>query len=441
MTSVIVKYIYGIFQVIGYVLVCYFFMSVFLNKKKDEGIKKVLILLLNACMQYIIDICFANNILLKIILVALITIILSQLLFSATLKNIFIFEFIFQALSMLSDFVVFVGVRSAIPAISDEMMIESTISSLLGILSLLFIFVVTLLLRRKHAITDEKELSEIEWLRFMLFPLFTLIIILALILNFDTVHGQSQGVVFVGIATGLLLFNVAFFSLLNDAITREQELARYKIAQANVKNQIASYDLLSEKYKVQRKQIHEFKNHITCIQGLAYRTKYDDLKNYLEEVNEGLSEQIELFNTNNEIVNTILNAKYQTAVNNGISFIVTVCDMSLFPVSKDDTVILLANMLDNAIEACAKCNRKYINLRLVRETESTILSVRNSYSSDVVIENKHYITTKSNPENHGIGIDNIISVVEKYNGDYSIRTGEEFRFVIEIPDNNPIVKE
>ena len=85
-------------------------------------------------------------------------------------------------------------------------------------------------------------------------------------------------------------------------------------------------------------------------------------------------------------------------------------------------VILLSNLLDNAIEACEKldCN-KVIRLKLVKEKQQMVLSVQNPVAVPVEIKNNDIQTGKGDKKNHGIGLKNIQMVLDKYGGIGRIR--------------------
>ena len=76
----------------------------------------------------------------------------------------------------------------------------------------------------------------------------------------------------------------------------------------------------------QRKRTHEFKNHIVCICELARKEKYNELGNYINELDNELSTDIDMVNTNNVIANAIINTKHREAMEKGIAFILKVND-------------------------------------------------------------------------------------------------------------------
>lgn len=136
------------------------------------------------------------------------------------------------------------------------------------------------------------------------------------------------------------------------------------------------------------------------------------------------------------IVNAILNTKYQEAISKHIVFVLKVNDLSRIGIDDEDLVVVLANLLNNAIEACKKCEeKKIIKFKFMVEDELIILSVKNTYNQPLVYDNDEIRNSKTvEPEAHGVGIKNIIRIVEKYEGEYVIQHNKmEFYFSLIIP--------
>lgn len=90
-----------------------------------------------------------------------------------------------------------------------------------------------------------------------------------------------------------------------------------------------------------------------------------------------------------------------------------------------DLVILLGNLLDNAIEAGEKVEKEQerkILLKIRYQMANLFLMVQNPYDgrmdgqSGVLTETASLKTTKNDTGVHGIGLKNIVRIVEKYNG-------------------------
>ena len=91
-----------------------------------------------------------------------------------------------------------------------------------------------------------------------------------------------------------------------------------------------------------------------------------------------------------------------------------------------DMVILLSNLLDNAIEACAKIEgEKEIILESYIKKGKWMLKISNPVAQKPLIVNNRILTTKDNKRIHGIGILNIQRVVEKYSGNVLFLSDEK----------------
>ena len=142
-----------------------------------------------------------------------------------------------------------------------------------------------------------------------------------------------------------------------------------------------------------------------------------------------------MINTNHVIVNAIINSKYAEGRKKGIVFVFQVNDLSGIQLKDEDIVIILSNLLNNAIEACEQfVGEKIIKFKFVKEKKHLIIAASNYYNTPVKIVNGQYQTTKTEKEEHGFGISNIITAVERYQGTYAIETeNQEFKFTIMIP--------
>ena len=98
---------------------------------------------------------------------------------------------------------------------------------------------------------------------------------------------------------------------------------------------------------------------------------------------------------------------------------------------------VITNLLNNAIEACEKCSgKKFMKMKLVKEKDNIIISVKNTYDGKLNIKDGEIQTSKKyEMDEHGVGIKNIIEVITKYQGSYAIRNdNNEFYFSVILPN-------
>ena len=83
-------------------------------------------------------------------------------------------------------------------------------------------------------------------------------------------------------------------------------------------------------------------------------------------------------------------------------------------------------MLDNAVEACMKVEQnRYIRLNIVAIEENLRITVKNSSNGQYRRKGNYFITDKSVPEYHGIGIKRIKEIAGKYGGMCSFVAGQD----------------
>lgn len=96
-----------------------------------------------------------------------------------------------------------------------------------------------------------------------------------------------------------------------------------------------------------------------------------------------------------------------------------------------DLCTIIANLLDNAIEAYTECNDYDIRINLDYINNSYRIEIANTIKGSVLSGNKTLKTSKSDTKNHGIGIKSVKSRAEKYNGKTQF-TEENGQFVARV---------
>ena len=186
----------------------------------------------------------------------------------------------------------------------------------------------------------------------------------------------------------------------------------------------------------QRSISHEYRNYLIYMSALLEQGEYEKLSDYLKEVSGADMRGMDVINTNNSVINVIMNTKYYEAKKAGASFICKINNLSGITMKETDIILLLSNLLNNAIEAVQKClGKRVIKVKIVIENNKFIMSVRNTFNGEIKKDGDKFKTTKKEKsELHGIGIKNVIRIVEKYHGLHLFETCEdEFCAVVIIP--------
>ncbi len=350
-----------------------------------------------------------------------------------SLRKSLVLAILFDALLLALDYLIYLFSRW-IPLDRALLGLQYVIGhNLVYLLGKIILFFLILVIRKKFGKKSMEMMSDTEWLRFLFFPVFTIAVISVMLSVFEHVQTVEQANLLVVIAFGMVGMNIVVFYLINDIVEREIKMHENRIFQIQAKNQLEMYRSISENFDNQKRKTHEYKNQISCIESLLDKKQYSKLEEYVKKIDSSLNSEPDAINTNNVIVNAILNTKYQEADAKGIVFVFRVNDLSEIRIDDEDVVTILTNLLNNAIEACEVCeDKKVIKFKFVKEEDRIIIAVKNTYNYDVVYEDGEIKSTKtSNIEEHGVGIKNVLKIIEEYGGSYVIEdNNKEFYFSI-----------
>lgn len=266
----------------------------------------------------------------------------------------------------------------------------------------------------------------------VLFPAISMLIFLMFFYYAPRDEDISISTVFFG--SILLIANIAMLHIIDSmekATSQEQAMLLLK---QQISLQSENYDALQQNYTVQRKATHEFERHIQVLRDLLDQEEYDSAKNYLSQLQANRTLKIFCIHSNNPVIDVVLNQKHQLAQENGITMRVQVNDLSAIPYQTDELVVLLSNLLDNAIEACLRMEDAREILCSILEEDGIYISIRNT-SNPVVIENGEMATSKQNVAEHGFGVPAIKYILDRLNAEYTFAYKDGwFQFVAEIPE-------
>ena len=430
------SYFQGIMLTILEMFCCKMFFETFEKKRSENRWRNYGIILGLIIFVYTIAIIFYNQFLLKQIFIILMIAAAMFIYVRIHFVKSLILALLFQGLLLSIDyFTLWVNV-SLFDSIAEINKQQHVGGYLVTILAKVLLFMVVLVIRKKFGKKSSEVLTDTEWLQFIFFPVFTIFTIVGMIVTSGSIQEQSQENVFLAVAFCLAGMNIAVFYWINNVLKREAELRESRLFEIRVKNQTQMYCSISESFEKQRRMLHEYKNHIMCIEALLASKSYDEMEKYVRKVNSKLDAEMGYIKTNNVIVDAILNCKYQEMLNKKIVLVMKINDLSELNISDEDMVVILSNLLNNAIEACEKCSdKKMIKMKLMKENDSIIISVKNTYNGLLVIRDGEIQTSKKQEtEEHGIGIKNVIDVIKRYEGSYVIQNDEkEFYFSILIP--------
>ena len=301
-----------------------------------------------------------------------------------------------------------------------------------GTLAKLCEVLVVLCVRRMWKSPNEfQTLKRKEWYMLICIPLFSIAGVVGMFRLFN--GNEEIRNIYLFLTMGLVAINFITIYLLQDILDKGEQLRVSTLANQNAKNQIEAYHDMDALYERQRRKMHDYKNQIVTIQSLVQGGNMDKAMNLMEQLTESISVELSAINTNHPVVNAVLNHKFHTAKEKQIAMIFQVGDVHEIRLTEEEIVILLGNLLDNAIAECervVKAGRDaVIQFKFIYEDGKVILSIKNPVFAKVqIVDNK----VQANPRNgHGIGLKNVEAVAEKYDGSVAFDCDEkEFKAVV-----------
>lgn len=262
--------------------------------------------------------------------------------------------------------------------------------------------------------------SSVQKMPLILVPLSSIILICLQLYAKTTTY---QGIIITSI--GLLIINFLTLYLYNgvlEGLTKqyENELLKQKIQ--IYANQLEVIMQSDEKLKDFR---HDLKHHMNELRVLAKQQENAKILHYIEDMHDFVKNPKEIVSSGNVEIDSVLNYLLQRAkeeLDIVDAKIILPDDMK----HSFDMNVIMANLLENAIEAAEKSEEKRLKVNIRYEKGVLKIDIENSFNNELLKEKGKLKTTKPDKEQHGIGLSNVTRMVEKYDGTINVSTDNNY---------------
>lgn len=235
---------------------------------------------------------------------------------------------------------------------------------------------------------------------------------------------------FAAIAAGTVIIFILFLGYIKE-LEKKQNIQNEKLLMYERQNilQKEYYQKLHEKNERLKHFQHDYHHHLYCLNELLQNKKYAEAVAYIRHIMEREENQkIEIVYSGNILVDAVICGVLGNAETKDIHFEYEGKLRKNLGVEDVDFCILLANALENAVEACARYyGRRYIRMKCATYKSGIFITVCNS----CVQRQKRERTEKKDKIYHGYGIENMQAVVKRYNGSLQYKEeNEEFMLKI-----------
>ncbi len=245
----------------------------------------------------------------------------------------------------------------------------------------------------------------------LLTTFFAGVVLEEIVIDTDVASWEVSAIVICMIAINILLFFVLYLTSSRNRVENNQALLKLQIANEQQKLQ----DSIRWNTEVNTLR-HDLKNHLLCISEYIRLQQTDAAMEYIEKLTGQVKKELPYhMMTSSVAVNAILDLKRLVCDENQIDIKYFVLE-ELPKMDETDLCVILANLLDNAIEAASKEEKRQIRLSMEIVGNYFRIVVQNQIAESVLKNNKKLGTTKKNRKIHGFGLQSVEDAVERNDG-------------------------
>ena len=393
-------------------LISYIFFSSISEKRFGQGICITIGALLFG-MGAVINVTFANNIIINAFISIVINLLFSSICFYQKLTVSVFYSVILVVISAVCEFIMI----SLISALTKThffsynndfaiFMLECPISKLL------YFFAVLILRKIKQ---PHHAISAVP-INFLLHPtaIIVCLVIFWIISSQNGITADIQQLLVIS-SMILLLSTVLLFVTYQHQIEKDSEAMRIKNEYAKLQTEKNYFDILEKQNQQLMQYAHDAKNHMAAISSLNSDPR---ISSYINKLSSQLSEYTRHCHSGNQLLDVIIHKYSIECEMRGIDFTYDVKLCNLSTLEDIDLVAILGNLMDNAVDAASHSAKKEVILATgVRNTYSIVV-VSNSCDAPPNTKNGHLVTMKTDSDAHGYGLKSVRKTLKKYEGDF-----------------------
>jgi hypothetical protein len=223
------------------------------------------------------------------------------------------------------------------------------------------------------------------------------------------------------------------FILINQRaqLISENERQKFRFKEQLWKDTQVRYQFSKDAMAVVNQHYHDMKHQINALANMENDEKR---RGILSEMENDIAIYDAVVRTGNDLLDTVLTEKKLICHSKEIRMSCMADGEQLKFMDEIDLYTLLGNALDNAIEAnekIADVAKRWISIQIQNKKGIILVEIVNPFVGSIKLKNGLPITSKGDKLSHGYGTQSIRSIVEKYNGQMTIKT-ENDKYLLRI---------
>ena len=257
----------------------------------------------------------------------------------------------------------------------------------------------------------KKNTTPPYWNILMIIPGISLVILYSMV-----TFNLNNRMVVISVSAGILLINLLIFYLYDALVETYERLQEHELFERQVASYSHQLDVMmktEEKITLLR---HDMKHHLNELYGMAKQNRGMEIAEYIDHMQVFIENNEEHCRSGNKEMDSLLNFLLNKAqeVLGKVSYEINI--PKELEIKTFDLNAIIGNLLENAIYASQNSEEKYLAIEISYDKGMLFIRIQNSYGGKLEKEEEAFLSTKTDRENHGIGLRSVKRVVDTYQG-------------------------
>ena len=221
--------------------------------------------------------------------------------------------------------------------------------------------------------------------------------------------------------------NIGLYYIFYQLASGEAAKAQLKILDLHLAQQKNNQQNIEQADREIRTLSHDMRHYLAVILSLLEDNQIAQAKKELQRKQKAIMDR-QLFDTGYPVLNAMLTGKIHTAHQHNLQVQLFWNVTTPLQMNTTDLAVILANGLDNAIEAAQQMPVGQGFLQITAETTGQYLklTICNSTAKPPILKEGKLVTTKKDNHLHGFGLESIKILAQQYDGDMHIDYAGQF---------------
>ena len=322
----------------------------------------------------------------------------------------------FSALAIISELLtssVMIWLHIGTP---ETLMATDSMVRVAGMIVSKIVFLLLLRLIMIFDLRNKKNVYHSYWIWLMSVPMINIVMLMSVCYFFDEINYKTS-IPFTIITVCSMYINLIVFYLFEKILV----VAELRNKNSMLENQVVFQTEQNDTNRNDEQNLmsiqHDIKTHFQLLYDMLKQGFNDEAEQYITDLEIINEETTEWLNTGNLALDAVFNAKISYATKKDIAVTVDVTVPNDLKIDAVDIAVLFGNLLDNAIESLREPVSIYepIIVYILYKKNHIICRMENSTNEDCY-NDKLILNSVKSEGIHGMGIENINKVIEKYNG-------------------------